>query len=218
VAIVKLLQRMGVRDVILCDTKGIIYEGRPNGMNPFNEEMARTTNKAKKQGTLADALVGADVFVGVSAAGAVTKEMVLSMHRDPIIFAMANPTPEVMPNEAKSAGALVVGTGRSDFPNQVNNVLAFPGIFRGALDVQAKEINEEMKLAAVNAIAGLISDEELCADYVIPDPFDRRVAAHVAAAVANAAIETEVAQKYVSVNEIKQRMLELAEENKPVLV
>ncbi|MDP4106803.1 MAG: malic enzyme-like NAD(P)-binding protein, partial [Bacillota bacterium] len=182
VAIVKLLLRMGVKDVILCDTKGIIYEGRPVGMNPFKDEMAKITNREKKQGTLADALVGADVFVGVSAAGAVTQEMVRSMHRDPIIFAMANPVPEIMPNEAKEAGALVVGTGRSDFPNQVNNVLAFPGIFRGALDVQAKEINEEMKLAAVNAIAGLIAAEELNADYVIPDPFDPRVAAHVAAA------------------------------------
>ncbi|MDP4157499.1 MAG: malic enzyme-like NAD(P)-binding protein, partial [Bacillota bacterium] len=143
VAIVKLLLRMGVKDVILCDTKGIIYEGRPVGMNPFKDEMAKITNREKKQGTLADALVGADVFVGVSAAGAVTQEMVRSIHRDPIIFAMANPVPEIMPNEAKEAGALVVGTGRSDFPNQVNNVLAFPGIFRGALDVQAKEINEE---------------------------------------------------------------------------
>ncbi len=218
VAIVKLLQRMGVRDVILCDTKGIIYEGRPIGMNPFKEEMARKTNKEKKQGTLADALAGADVFVGVSAAGAVTKEMVMSMNQDPIIFAMANPVPEIMPDEAKAAGALVVGTGRSDFPNQVNNVLAFPGIFRGALDVQAKEINEEMKLAAVYAIAGLISEKELHADYVIPDPFDPRVAAHVAAAVANAAMETEVAQKYVSTAKIKQRLLALAEQKESELV
>lgn len=205
VAIVKLLLRMGVKDVILCDTKGIIYEGRPVGMNPFKDEMAKITNHEKKQGTLADALVGADVFVGVSAAGAVTQEMVRSMHRDPIIFAMANPVPEIMPDEAKEAGALVVGTGRSDFPNQVNNVLAFPGIFRGALDVQAKEINEEMKLAAVNAIAGLIAAEELKPDYVIPDPFDSRVAAHVAAAVAKAAIDTDVAQRIVNVEDIKNR-------------
>jgi malate dehydrogenase (oxaloacetate-decarboxylating) len=217
VAIVKLLLRMGVKDVILCDTKGIIYEGRPFGMNPFKDEMAKITNREKKQGTLADALVGADVFVGVSAAGAVTKEMVRSMHRDPIIFAMANPVPEIMPNEAKEAGALVIGTGRSDFPNQVNNVLAFPGIFRGALDVHAKEINEEMKIAAVNAIAGLISDEELNADYVIPDPFDPRVAAHVAAAVAFAAMETEVAQRIVNVEDIKKRLLEMAEQKQPVL-
>jgi malate dehydrogenase (oxaloacetate-decarboxylating) len=218
VAIVKLMLRMGVKDVILCDTKGIIYEGRPYGMNPFKDEMAKMTNREKKQGTLADALVGADVFVGVSAAGAVTKEVVRTMHRDPIIFAMANPVPEIMPDEAKEAGALVIGTGRSDFPNQVNNVLAFPGIFRGALDVHAKEINEEMKIAAVNAIAGLISDEELNADYVIPDPFDPRVAAHVAAAVAFAAMETEVAQRIVNVEDIKKRLLDMAEQKQPVLL
>jgi malate dehydrogenase (oxaloacetate-decarboxylating) len=187
-------------------------------MNPFKDEMAKITNRVQKQGTLADALVGADVFVGVSAAGAVTQEMVRSMHRDPIIFAMANPTPEIMPDEAKASGALVIGTGRSDFPNQVNNVLAFPGIFRGALDVHAKEINEEMKLAAVNAIAGLISDDELNADHVIPDPFDPRVAAHVAAAVANAAIETDVAQRIVNVEDIKKRLLAFAAEKQPALL
>jgi len=217
VAIVKLLLRMGVKDVILCDTKGIIYEGRPVGMNPFKDEMARMTNREQKQGTLAEALIGADVFVGVSAAGAVTKEMVRSMHRDPIIFAMANPVPEIMPDEAKEAGALVMGTGRSDFPNQVNNVLAFPGIFRGALDVRAKEINEEMKLAAVYAIAGLISEDELNTNYVIPDPFDPRVAAHVASAVAYAAMETKVARKHVDIEEIKQRLLR-AEDKEPALV
>jgi malate dehydrogenase (oxaloacetate-decarboxylating) len=216
VAIVKLLLQMGVKDVILCDTKGIIYKGRPFGMNQFKEEMACITNSEQKQGVLADALVGADVFVGVSAAGIVTEEMVRSMNQNPIIFAMANPIPEIMPEEAKKAGALVVGTGRSDFPNQVNNVLAFPGIFRGALDVRAKAINEEMKLAAVYAIAGLISDEDLHADYVIPDPFDRRVVANVAAAVANAAIETGVSQKYVNGEEIKRRLLE--EEEQPVFV
>ncbi len=218
VAIVKLLLHMGVKDVILCDTKGIIYEGRPFGMNPFKEEMARITNKDQKQGTLADALVGADVFIGVSAAGAVTQEMVRSMNQHSIIFAMANPVPEIMPELAKEAGALVVGTGRSDFPNQVNNVLAFPGIFRGALDVQAKEINEEMKLAAVYAISGLITDEELHADYVIPDPFDRRVVAHVAAAVANAAMETNVAQKIVNVAKMKEHLLALAETKQPTLL
>lgn len=218
VAIVKLLLRMGVKDVILCDTKGIIYENRPVGMNPFKDEMARITNNEQKQGTLADALVGADVFVGVSAAGAVTKEMVQSMNRDAIIFAMANPVPEIMPEEAKQAGALVVGTGRSDFPNQVNNVLAFPGIFRGALDVRAKEINEEMKLAAVHAIADLISGDELHADYVIPDPFDRRVAAHVAAAVAQAAMETKTAQRWADAEEIKARLLSNVDEKVPVLV
>jgi malate dehydrogenase (oxaloacetate-decarboxylating) len=218
VAIVKLLLRMGVKDVRLCDTKGIIYEGRPVGMNPFKDEMAKLTNREQKQGTLADALVGADVFVGVSAAGAVTQEMVRSMHRDPIIFAMANPDPEIMPDKAKEAGALVVGTGRSDFPNQVNNVLAFPGIFRGALDVHAKEINEEMKLAAVYAIAGLIADDELNANYVIPDPFDPRVAAQVASAVAYAAMETGVAQRVVNVEEIKKHLLARAEEKQPVLI
>lgn len=218
VAIVKLLLHMGVKDVILCDTKGIIYEGRPFGMNPFKEEMARITNKEKKQGTLADALVGADVFVGVSAPGVVTKEMVRSMNHSSIIFAMANPVPEIMPEIAMEAGALVVGTGRSDFPNQVNNVLAFPGIFRGALDVYAKEINEEMKLAAVYAIAGLIADENLHANYVIPDPFDRRVAAHVAEAVANAAMETGVSQKLVNAEKVKERLLALADEKRPALV
>ncbi|MFD0825030.1 NAD(P)-dependent malic enzyme [Neobacillus sp. M.A.Huq-85] len=218
VAVVKLLLHMGVKDVILCDTKGTIYEGRTFGMNLFKEEMARITNKERKQGTLADALLGADVFIGVSAAGSVTKEMVRSMNHDPIIFAMANPVPEIMPEDAKEAGALVVGTGRSDFPNQVNNVLAFPGIFRGALDVQAKEINEEMKLAAVYAIAGLISDDEIYADYVIPDPFDRRVAAHVAAAVANAAMETGVSQKNVNVEEVKKRLLTLVEEKQPAFL
>ncbi|CRK85030.1 NAD(P)-dependent malic enzyme [Neobacillus massiliamazoniensis] len=217
VAIVKLLLHMGVNDVILCDTKGIIYEGRPFGMNSFKEEMARITNKGQKQGTLADALEGADVFVGVSAAGAVTKEMIRSMNHHPIIFAMANPVPEIMPEDAKEAGALVIGTGRSDFPNQVNNVLAFPGIFRGALDVYAREINVEMKMAAIYAIAGLISDKELNVDYIIPDPFDRRVAAHVAAAVASAAMETGVSQKHVNVEEIKKSLL-LVEEKHPIIL
>src|SRR3954462_12239166 len=218
VAIVKLLLNMGVKDVLLCDTKGIIYKGRPFGMNSFKEEMARITNKEKKQGSLADALQGADVFVGVSAPGMVTEAMVLSMNPDSIIFAMANPVPEIMPQAAKNAGALVVGTGRSDFPNQVNNVLAFPGIFRGALDVQAKEINEEMKLAAVHAIAGLIAEEDLHTNYVIPDPFDRRVAAHVAEGVANAAMKTGVAQKLINPENVKERLLALAEEKQPALV
>jgi len=211
VAIVKLLLSMGVRDVILCDTKGIIYEGRPVGMNPFKKEMARMTNKHQQEGSLADALVNADVFVGVSAAGAVTQEMVRSMNEDPIIFAMANPVPEIMPEEAKEAGALVIGTGRSDFPNQVNNVLAFPGIFRGALDVQAKEINEEMKVAAVYAIAGLINETNIHADYVIPDPFDKRVAAHVAAAVAKAAMDSGVARKQIDVEALRSKMLQTNE-------
>ena len=211
VAIVKLLLNMGVKDVLLCDTKGIIYKGRPFGMNSFKEEMARITNKEQKQGSLADALQGADVFVGVSAPGVVTEEMVLSMNPDSIIFAMANPVPEIMPQAAKNAGALVVGTGRSDYPNQVNNVLAFPGIFRGALDVQAKEINEEMKLAAVYAIAGLIEAEELHAEYVIPNAFDPRVAAYVAANVAKAAMETGVARKLIDPDKVKESLLALAE-------
>jgi len=218
VAIVKLLLHMGVKDVILCDTKGVIYKGRPFGMNKFKEEMAEVTNKEQKEGMLADALVGADVFVGVSAAGAVTKEMVHTMQRDPIIFAMANPVPEIMPEVAKQAGALVVGTGRSDYANQVNNVLAFPGIFRGALDVQAREINEEMKIAAVHAIADLISEVELHADYVIPNPFDQRVAAHVAAAVASAAMETGVSRKNISVEQIKASLSVAIEETKLALV
>ncbi|MDQ0199836.1 NAD(P)-dependent malic enzyme [Neobacillus ginsengisoli] len=218
VAIVKLLIHIGVKDVILCDTKGIIYNGRTVGMNPFKEEMAQITNKEKKKGTLGDALVGADVFIGVSAAGALTKEMVRSMNVNPIIFAMANPVPEILPKDAKEAGALVVGTGRSDFPNQVNNVLAFPGIFRGALDVQAKEINEEMKLASVYAIAGLIAEEDLHADYVIPDPFDRRIAPHVAAAVAQAAMNTGVSQKPFNAQQMKEYLFALTGENQPVLV
>ncbi|MCM3595093.1 NAD-dependent malic enzyme [Metabacillus idriensis] len=209
VAIVKLLLQMGVKDVILCDTKGIIYKGRPLGMNPFKEEMALITNLEQKQGTLIDAMAGSDVFVGVSAAGAINEEMVQSMNHDPIIFALANPIPEIMPQEAKDLGAKVVGTGRSDFPNQVNNVLAFPGIFRGALDVNATEINEKMKLAAVYAIAELIPDQELHSDYVIPDPFDRRVAAHVAAAVAQAAIDSGVARTTINPEDIKKHLLSL---------
>lgn len=209
VAIMKLLIQMGVKDVIMCDTKGIIYDNRPFGMNPFKQEMTQMTNNRQIKGTLSDALPGSDVFIGVSAAGALTKEMVQSMNEGPIIFALANPDPEIMPSEAKKAGAFVVGTGRSDLPNQVNNVLAFPGIFRGALDVRAKEINEEMKLAAVYAIAGLISDEELHTEYIIPDPFDDRVATSVAVAVATAAMETKVSQRFVNVEDIKIRLLEL---------
>lgn len=211
IAIIRLLYKLGVRDIIMCDTKGTIYEGRDEGMNEIKERIARLTNRDRLQGTLADALKGADVFVGVSAAGAVTAEMVQSMNRDPIIFAMANPTPEIMPDEAKAAGAVVVGTGRSDFPNQVNNVLAFPGIFRGALDVQATNINEEMKLAAAYAIANLIADDEVHADYVIPQPFDRRVAPHVAAAVAQAAMHSGVARLKVDPEDIKERTMRLTE-------
>src|SRR3982751_68301 len=195
VAIVKLLIKMGVKDVILCDTKGIIYEGRPSGMNSFKEEMARITNKEQIQGSLADALVGADVFVGVSAPGAVTKEMIRSMNHHSIIFAMANPVPEIMPEEAREAGALVVGTGRSDYPNQVNNVLAFPGIFRGALDIRARTIDEGMELAAARAIAATIAADELSADYIVPSVFNRAVAPAVAAAVAEAAVASGAARR-----------------------
>lgn len=213
IAIIRLLYKMGVRDIIMCDTKGTIFEGREEGMNTIKESIARITNRDKIQGSLADAMKGADVFVGVSAAGAVTPEMVKSMNRDPIIFAMANPVPEIMPEEAKAAGAAVIGTGRSDYPNQVNNVLAFPGIFRGALDVQATNINEEMKLAAVYAIANLIADDEVHADYVIPKPFDKRVAPHVAAAVAQAAMDSGVARRKVDPEEIKEKTIQLTQQS-----
>lgn len=193
IAITKLLMAMGLKKVILCDTKGAIYEGR-DGLNPQKAEMAKISNLYKKKGQLKDVIVGADVFIGVSAAGMLTKEMVGSMAKDPIIFAMANPTPEIMPDEAIEAGASVVGTGRSDFPNQINNVLAFPGIFRGALDVRASDINDEMKIAAAKAIASLVSDEELKAEYVIPAPFDPRVAKSVAEAVAEAARKSGVSR------------------------
>ncbi len=210
IAIMKLLLSMGVKEVIMCDTKGIVYEGREFGMNPVKEEMAKITNRSKLQGDLADAMKGADVFIGVSVAGAVTQDMVRSMNRDPIIFAMANPTPEIMPEEAKAAGAAVVGTGRSDFPNQVNNVLAFPGIFRGALDTRATEINEAMKLAAVYAIADLITPEELSSDKVIPAPFDARIAPNVAAAVAKAAMDSGVARITIDPEEVKAKTNRLA--------
>ena len=194
IAITKLLLSAGIADAILCDSKGAIYEGR-EGLNAVKVEMSKVTNHNKLSGSLGDVIKGADVFVGVSAPGVLTPEMVKSMAKDAIIFACANPTPEIDPALAKEAGAAVIGTGRSDYPNQVNNVLAFPGIFRGALDVRASKINEEMKIAAANAIASLVSAEELSADYVIPSPFDPRVAPAVAQYVAKAAIETGVAQK-----------------------
>jgi len=210
IAIIKLLYSYGVRDIIMCDTKGAIYEGRPFGMNSIKEQVAKFTNIQKVSGGLKDAIVGADVFIGVSVAGALSPEMIQSMNKDAIIFAMANPVPEIMPDEAKKSGAKVVGTGRSDFPNQVNNVLAFPGIFRGALDVRATHINEKMKLAAVEAIANLIKDHELHEDYVIPAPFDPRVAPEVAAAVAKAAMESGVARMKVNPDEIRERTKQLA--------
>ncbi len=194
IAIAKIMLSAGVENIIICDRRGIIYQGRPEGMNWAKEEIAAVTNKENKMGSLADALVGADVFIGVSTANVVTPEMVESMNKDPIIFALANPVPEIDPKVAKEAGARVVGTGRSDYPNQINNVLAFPGIFRGALDVRATDINEEMKLAAARALAEIIPEEELSADYIIPKPFDPRVAPAVARAVAEAARESGVAR------------------------
>ncbi|RHW40732.1 NAD-dependent malic enzyme [Neobacillus notoginsengisoli] len=211
IAIIKLLYSYGVRDIIMCDTKGAIYEGRPTGMNAIKDQVARFTNRDRLNGGLADVIKGADVFIGVSAAGSLTKDMVASMNENAIIFAMANPVPEIMPDEAKAAGARVIGTGRSDFPNQVNNVLAFPGIFRGALDVRATQINEKMKVAAVEAIAGLISEEELSEDYVIPGPFDPRVAPAVASAVARAAMETGVARKKVNPEDVKEKTERLSQ-------
>ncbi len=194
VSIVKLLLSAGFQNVVMCDRIGAIYEGRKEGMNWIKEEMAQCTNREKKQGTLAEMLVGADIFVGVSAPGLVTGEMVKSMAKDAIIFACANPTPEIFPDEAKAAGAKVVATGRSDFPNQINNVLAFPGVFRGTFDVRARDINEEMKMAAAGALAELISEEELEADYIIPKAFDPRVGKAVASAVAKAAKDSGVAR------------------------
>ena len=192
IAIIKLLISMGLKNVIMCDRKGAIHEGR-DGLNPAKEEIARMTNRDRLSGTLANALKGADVFIGVSGPGTVTAEMVKSMAPSPILFPMANPTPEIMPDEAKAAGAAVVGTGRSDFANQINNVLAFPGIFRGALDVRASDINDEMKIAAAKALAALVGDE-LDAEHIIPAPFDPRVAPAVAEAVAKAARESGVAR------------------------
>lgn len=193
IAIIKLLIRMGLKEVIMCDRQGAIYEGR-DGLNKEKEEMARISNRSMKKGSLADVIKGADVFIGVSAPGTLTQDMVRSMAKDPIIFPMANPVPEIMPDEAKAAGAAVIGTGRSDFPNQINNVLAFPGIFRGALDVRASDINDDMKVAAAHAIANIITDEERNADYIIPNPFDKRVAKAVAEAVAKAAKDSGVAR------------------------
>lgn len=192
-AITRLLQAVGTKHIILCDTKGAIYDGRAEGMNPYKEDIARITNKRKEAGSLVDVIKGADVFIGVSVAKCVTEEMVKSMNKDAIIMAMANPEPEIMPELAKKAGARIVCTGRSDFPNQVNNLLAFPGIFRGALDVRATDINTEMKIAAATAIASLIPEEELSEDNIIISPFDKRVAPRVASAVAQAAIDTGVA-------------------------
>lgn len=194
ISITKLLLSAGFKNIVMTDRRGIIYEGRPEGMNWIKEEMAAVTNPEKQQGSLADALKGADIFIGVSAPGLVTQEMVRSMNPNPIIFACANPTPEIFPDEAKAAGAAVIATGRSDFPNQVNNVLAFPGIFRGTFDVRASDINEEMKMAAAKALADFIPAEKLNAEYIIPKAFEEGVGKAVAAAVAQAARDTGVAQ------------------------
>lgn len=193
IAIVKLLISMGLKDVVMCDRKGAIYKGR-EGLNDEKKKIAEISNKENKTGSLSDVLKGADVFIGVSAPNMLTQDMIRSMAKDPILFTMANPTPEIMPDEAKAAGAAVIGTGRSDFPNQINNVLAFPGIFRGALDVRASDINDEMKLAAAYAIAELVDEKNLSAEYIIPDAFDKRVAESVAEAVAKAAVKSGVAR------------------------
>ncbi len=194
ISIARLLYSSGMGNIILCDRKGAIYEGRQEGMNSIKEEMALITNREKKKGLLSEIIVGADVFIGVSAPGCVTTEMVKTMAKDAIIFACANPTPEIFPEDAKAGGAKVIATGRSDFPNQINNVLAFPGIFRGTFDVRARDINDEMKIAAAKALAGLISDEELSPDYIIPAAFDPRVKNAVAKAVAQAARDSGVAR------------------------
>lgn len=209
IAVVRLLLSAGVKEVILCDRQGAIYEGREEGMNPEKEEIAKITNKGKEKGPLVQVLSGAHVFIGLSTGNVLTEEMVQTMAHDPVIMALANPTPEIMPEAAKRAGAKVVCTGRSDFPNQVNNALAFPGVFRGALDVRATEINEEMKVAAARAIAALVSEEELKEDFIIPHPFDPRVAAQVAAAVAQGAMETKVARIQLDPETIAKRVLEL---------
>ena len=194
ISITKLLLSCGFPNVILCDRRGAIYEGRTDGMNWIKDEMAKITNKEKKHGSLAEVLVGADVFIGVSAPGTLTVDMVKTMNKDAIVFACANPVPEIFPEDAKKGGAAVVATGRSDFPNQINNVLAFPGIFRGTFDVRASDINDEMKIAAAYALASLISDKELNPDYIIPAAFDKRVADTVAAAVREAAKKSGVAR------------------------
>ena len=194
ISIARLLLKAGIKNITLCDRKGAIYEGRPEGMNPVKDEMSKVTNLEHKAGSLADMLKGADVFIVVSAPGAVTVDMVKTMAKDAIIFACANPTPEIFPDDAKAGGAKVIATGRSDYPNQINNVLAFPGVFRGAFDVRAKDINDEMKIAAAEALAGLITDEELSPDYIIPKAFDKRVGPAVAKAVAEAAKKTGVAR------------------------
>lgn len=213
IAIVKLLYSYGIRDMIMCDSKGAIYEGRRHGMNETKEQVAKWTNRDKTEGDLGEVIQDADVFIGVSVADILTQDMVRSMADDPIIFAMANPNPEINPDEAKEAGAKVIGTGRSDNPNQINNVLAFPGIFRGALDVEATHINEEMKQAAVEAIANLIDSNELDPDYCIPGPFDSRVAPSVAREVARAAMDSGVARIEIDPQDVYDKTMKLTDLN-----
>ena len=213
IAIVKLLYSYGIRDMIMCDSKGAIYEGRRHGMNETKEQVAKWTNRDKTEGDLGEVIQDADVFIGVSVADILTQDMVRSMADDPIIFAMANPNPEINPDEAKEAGAKVIGTGRSDNPNQINNVLAFPGIFRGALDVEATHINEEMKQAAVEAIANLIDSNELDPDYCIPGPFDSRVAPSVAREVARAAMDSGVARIEIDPQDVYDKTMKLTNLN-----
>lgn len=211
IAIVKLLHAYGVNNMIMCDSKGAIYSGRNFGMNDTKTYVAKWTNKDKVEGSLEEVIKDADVFIGVSVADILTQDMVKTMADDPIIFAMANPNPEINPNEAKQAGAKVVGTGRSDFPNQINNVLAFPGLFRGALDVEATHINEDMKKAAVEAIVHLIDENELHPDYCIPGPFDKRVAPSVAKNIAKAAMESGVARIKIDTQEIFDKTMKLTD-------
>lgn len=218
IAIIKLLENFGVGEIIMCDSQGAIYEGRPRRMNEVKELVAKKTNPKKLKGSLDEVIEGADVFIGVSVGGALTQEMVKKMNKDPIIFAMANPDPEILPDDAKKAGAKIIGTGRSDFPNQVNNVLAFPGIFRGALDVRATRINERMKMAAVEAIALLISEDELHENYVIPGPFDPRVAPAVARSVAKAAMDSGVARIQVDPEEVAEKTRQLTTQDEAIIV
>ena len=207
VAITKLLLKFGIKNIILCDRTGAIYKGRMEGMNSVKEEIAEITTQTGQRGLLKDVICQADVFIGVSAPGVLTEEMVASMSKNPIIFACANPVPEIYPEQARQAGARVIATGRSDYPNQINNVLAFPGIFRGVFDVRAKEINDEMKLAAAYAIADLVTEQELREDYIIPEPFDQRVGRSVAEAVAKTAVLTGVAERENTVSNIEKNML-----------
>ncbi|OES43791.1 NAD(P)-dependent malic enzyme [Domibacillus iocasae] len=210
IAIAKLLHQFNVKNIIMCDTKGAIYDGRAAGMNPVKEEIASFTNPAKVSGPLEEVVKNSDVFIGVSVAGALTPAMIQTMNLDAIVFAMANPNPEILPEDAKAAGVRIIGTGRSDFPNQVNNVLAFPGIFRGALDTHASDINEEMKMAAAYAIASLVEDHKRSEEYIIPSAFDPRVAPEVAAAVAQAAMDSGVARKHVSIESIRHKTYQLS--------